>query len=87
MNPIRFAQCNCVMLAPKDLPECYDLHTFKGQTPQGQAVVISAWKPTPEELVNINLGEPIWLFLWGEIMQPAAIVLDNPFDPITPTVD
>ena len=80
MNPQRFAQCNIVMKAPEGMENCHDLHAAKIQYADGLPAVITAWRPTPEELVRINLGEPIWLSLIGETMQPAHIGLDSPFE-------
>ena len=56
------------------MDNCADIHAFKGQ---GQ--VITCWWPTPEELVRINLGEPIWLGVIGETMPPVFVMADSPF--------
>lgn len=74
MNPQRFAHANCVMKAPKGMPECADVHSFRDGLQ-----VITAWRPTPEELVQINLGNPIWLYCVGKSMPPVALVMDDPF--------
>lgn len=74
MTPQRFAEANTVMAAPKGMPDCVDVHAFA----DGQRVV-TAWRPSPEELVKINLGEPVYLMLWGGGMQPALVTADNPF--------
>lgn len=85
MNPTRFAQANIVMLAPPGMKNCIDVHACK--TTSGDApVVVTAWKPTPEEIVKINLGEPVYLILWGPTMQPASVTVDNPFTEPTPNV-
>ena len=80
MNPQRFAQCNTVMKAPSGMENCYDLHAARVVYPDGAPAVITAWRPTMEELVRINLGEPIWLSMIGETMQPVSIGLDSPFE-------
>ena len=80
MNPVRFAQCNVVMKAPPNMDKCYDLHACQCHYPDGTPAVISAWRPTPEELVRLNLGEPIFLSLIGQTMPPAALIMDNPFE-------
>ena len=79
MTPQRFAQCNIVMKAPAGMDNCCDVHACS-TTWNGQPVVITAWRPSPEELVKINLGEPVFLSLWGQTMQPALVTADNPFD-------
>lgn len=76
MTPIRFKESNVVMKRPLSMSEeqCFDVHAF-----QNGEQVITAWRPTPEELVKINLGEPIWLCLIGPTMQPALVTADYPF--------
>lgn len=76
MNPIRFAEANIVMKRPANMTEaeCADVHAFR----DGKQVV-TAWRPTPEELVKINLGEPVWLVLVGRTMAPALVTADRPF--------
>lgn len=81
MNPTRFTQCNIVMLAPASMENCVDIHACK-TTCNEEPVIITAWKPSPEELVKINLGEPVFLILWGQAMQPALVTVDNPFDTV-----
>jgi hypothetical protein len=78
MNAQRFAESNTVMLAPAGMENCNDVHACK-TTCDGSPVVVTAWRPSPEELVKINLGEPVWLILWGHAMQPAKVTADNPF--------
>lgn len=74
MTPQNFPESNTVMLAPKGMENCVDIHAFR----DGQQV-ITAWRPSPEELVKINMGEPIWLMLVGPTMQPALVTADYPF--------
>lgn len=81
MNPQRFSECNTVMLAPKGMDNCADIHACKTVC-NNSPVVVTAWKPSPEELVKINLGEPIYLILWGITMQPANLTGHNPFETI-----
>lgn len=63
MIPQRFANSNIVMKAPRDMTDCSDIHAYS----DGKQF-ITAWKPTPEELVKINLGEPVWLYTIGAAM-------------------
>jgi hypothetical protein len=70
----RFAESNITMKAPAGMPECCDIAAFRGGNQ-----VITAWRPTPEELVKINLGEPIWLGIIGDTMPPVFVTADNPF--------
>jgi hypothetical protein len=70
MNAVRFPEANVVMRGEG----CFDIHAL---VDGGQ--VVTAWRPSPEELVKINLGEPVWLVLWGRTMQPALVTADCPF--------
>lgn len=72
MNSIRFAASNCVMLAPEGMENCSDLHVFKNSE-----AIMSRWVPTPEELVQINLGVPISLWVFGKTMPPVALVVEE----------
>jgi len=74
MNPQRFAESNIVMKAPAGMENCCDVHAFKDSQH-----VITAWRPTPEELVKINLGEPIWIGILGDSMPPVFVTADRPF--------
>lgn len=80
MIPQRFAQSNIVMAAPKGMPECSDIHAYNGKDGAGNKICITAYRPTTDELVKINLGEPIWLWIWGGGMPPVALEAHNPFE-------
>lgn len=54
--------------------ECFDVVAYRGA-----GRVITCWRPTPEELVKLNLGEPVWLSLVGVTMQPALVTVEYPF--------
>lgn len=78
MNPIRFANANIVMAAPPGFSNCSDVHacrTTSGERP----VTVTAWRPTPEELVKINLGEPVWLVIYMDGMPPVSVTADDPW--------
>lgn len=51
--------------------ECCDLHVQRTDDNR----VISAWRPTPEELVKINMGENIYLHICGPTMPPVALTV------------
>jgi len=70
MNPQRFSESNTVMRRPPDMTEeeCADVHAYA----DGK-IVITAWAPTPEELVKINLGEPVFLCVHGQTMPPVSL--------------
>lgn len=75
MIPIRFARCNIVMKAPPGMPECSDVQAYRDKDH-----CVTAWRPTPEELVKINLGEPIYLVCHGGEMPPVSLIVDDPFE-------
>ena len=54
MTPQRFAQANTVMRRPPGWTEeqCCDVHSYVGPAPGFDHVVITAWRPSPEELVR-----------------------------------
>lgn len=75
MIPQRFTRSNTVMLAPESMKEtCCDVHAYRGD-----GYVITAWRPTPEELVKLNLGEPLWLGVAGETMPPVFLTAIDPW--------
>lgn len=74
MTPQRFAESNIVMKAPDGMDNCADIHAHRSDNQ-----VVTAWRPTPTELVKINLGEPVWLIVWGAGMPPVCVTADNPF--------
>jgi len=78
MIPQRFIEANIVMAAPKGMENCVDVHACK-TTCAAHPVTITAWRPTPEELVKINLGEPIFLIVWMDGMPPVLVTVGNPF--------
>lgn len=77
MIPQRFEKANCVMHKPENMTEkeCCDVHVY-----HDDKSVITCWKPTPEELVKINLGEPIWLWICGPTMPPVALTTNYSWD-------
>ena len=79
MIPIRFANSNIVFTKPPQMEGCHDVHAYKGC---GQC--ITCWQPSPEERTKIAMGEPVWLCLIGETMQPALITADYPFAEVQP---
>ena len=81
MIPQTFPEQNVIFAKPQGWTdeECGPLPVFLGN-----GIVVSAWKPTPSELVRLNLGEPVWLTIAGLSMPPVALGCDSPFDPVSP---
>jgi hypothetical protein len=43
----------------------------------GQPVIASYWRPTPEELVLLNAGAPVALWVIGQTMPPVSLGVDR----------
>jgi hypothetical protein len=81
MTPVRFAQANVEMQAPAGQEESvHPLWCWRGEHANGMPCFISAWRPTPEELVKLNLGEPIFLSILSGALPPHALTVDNPLE-------
>lgn len=80
MIPQRFAQSNIVMTAPKGMEDqCSDIHAYQGEL-DGNKICITAYRPTPEEIVKLNLGGNLWLWIYGGGMPPVCLTTDDPFE-------
>lgn len=85
MTPQRFPESNITFTKPEGWTEeqCNDIAGFVGNYAgdENQPVVITSWRPTPEELVKLNLGEPLWLHLAGtKRMIPVLLTTDHPWE-------
>lgn len=86
MFPTGFDEENGVLHPPPgvDIEEVQMLSVWRGgikdiETGKLSPVVISCWKPTKEELEEINKTGRVWLYIWGETMPPASVGGQNPF--------
>jgi hypothetical protein len=79
--PTNFDESNCVLDAPPGMSEdqCAPLCVLRAVASNGVPVVISCWKLTPEELVEINRTGRVWLSILGVTMPPAVILGTKPF--------
>ena len=81
MVPSSFEQANHIFDKPPEAS--YDevgcLDTFTGLDTEGNMIVISCWKPTKEELEELNRTGRVWCFHWGNGLQPHALSGHNPF--------
>jgi hypothetical protein len=80
VTPVRFAQSNTVFKAPPGMDNCFDIHAAVVQWGDKSTTVLTAWKPSPEELVKLNLGEPVFLSVCGITMPPVAVLVGNPIE-------
>lgn len=76
-----FDQENAVLDAPPGMipEECEPLSVYRGEDDNGNPVVISCWKPTQEELAEIQRTGRVWLVVLGRGMPPIAPTGHNPF--------
>lgn len=71
MNPTIFEQANIIYGPPDDMTESQvaKVHAYegvvKGGSVDGAKLVIVAWKPSPEELKELNEGGSIFLSSLG----------------------
>jgi hypothetical protein len=82
MQPIHFAESNFCYKAPADWDEktngpCADLHVF-----QNDDSISSVWKPSPEELAQLNAGGAVVLTVVANF-QPPVRLWTAPLEPIT----
>lgn len=85
MNPSSFDESNIYFDKPEGMTydECGALSVFQGKDVSGMDIVISCWKPTKEELDEINCTGRVWCYHFGTGLQPHALSGHNPFKPNT----
>ena len=64
--------------APKDWNserdgDCGALAILDWQPTEGQNAMTSAWFPTPDEVRQINAGQPVYLTVWGTMHPPVML--------------
>jgi hypothetical protein len=58
----------------------YDLHAYKYQDLDGNWHVISKWRFSPEELLEIRRTGAVWFHCWGKTHPPIRIEGISPFE-------
>lgn len=81
MNPINFEQVNEIMGPPEGMTEeeCSDLPVAHVQA-QEQEVFISCWEMSEEELQILIQTRKIWVWQFGDHVQPISISAQFPFE-------
>lgn len=81
MTPTRFAEANTRFGPPSDLVEsqCSTIWAYRGVVSGGSVdgcdFVVTAWKPSAEELKQLNAGNPVFLSCIGGL-PPHFITTD-----------
>lgn len=82
MLPIDFLGTNITFTKPagwKD-EDCSDLQAFLGIGEDGNHFVLTAWKPSKEDIDAINRGEPIYMKTTGAGFIPTFMFTLNEND-------
>lgn len=82
MIPSDFPESNKVYDKPIDMSvdECEPLNVWEGHDKSGQAVIISCWKLTTDEVQTLLAGGRLWVFHYGSFLQPHALTTKTPFN-------
>lgn len=75
MNHIKHPLTNFTFNAPPGMNNCDDLAVVRGtmDNPEQTPVIMSYWKPTPEEIAELNAGGYVRLTIVGTGMPPVAL--------------
>jgi len=77
MNTHQHPSCNFVLDPPKGDTDCRPLPILRMTDTGGLPVVVSFWKPTPEELAQLNAGGVVALHVWGRTHAPLYVGTEN----------
>ena len=74
-QPSSFDESNHVLGRPEDMTDeqCGPLSVQIAQYSNGMLVIISCWKLTAEELIEVNKTGRIWLTVVGNRMPPVMV--------------
>jgi hypothetical protein len=73
MFPVEFPESNITFVMPTGMPGG-DLRAYIDREQ-----IATAWRPTPQELVRLNMGEPLFLRVLGNVQPPVALSVGSPF--------
>lgn len=71
MIPTNFPEANCTFGKPNEMEdsECGPIRTFAGDIKSGPfdgyRVIVTAWRPSPQELADLFAGAPVYLACIG----------------------
>jgi hypothetical protein len=86
MIPTAFDEENGVLDGPQGTTsdEVGPLSVWRGRFDNGQPCVISCWRPTKEEMEEIQKTGRIWITILGRTMPPILPLGISPFDLVKP---
>jgi len=75
-----FAEANIVIPAPPEFPQVQAISAYRGVIAGGSldgiGTIVTAWIPSPEELEELNRGNPVYIGFLGEAL-PCHFVGSN----------
>jgi uncharacterized protein (DUF488 family) len=89
MTATAFDEDNAVLGPPEGMTEddVFSLSVYQGVNDVGEPVVVSCWKPTKEELAEINRTGRVWLMVMGKTMPPVCLEGISPFKRLEPPAE
>lgn len=81
MQPSSFPEQNKIYTKPEGWTdeECGDLSVWQGNYNNGTPVIISYWKPTPDDMATLNSGGGIYLQVCTSVQPPVLLTTETPF--------
>lgn len=79
-----FDEDNAVLGPPQGMTEeeVYSLSVYVGNNQDGDPCVVSCWKPSKDELAEIQRTGRVWLMVMGKTMPPVVLEGFSPFAPM-----
>ena len=77
MTPYKHIDSNFVFNPPESMQECVPLHVKRVKYSDGTEASISYWRPSFEELQQINSGKSIVLVVVGSGHPPVAVGVEG----------
>jgi len=80
-----FPQRNAILGKPDGMTDeqCYGLPVHRYTNDEGLECVVSRWRPTKEDMAEMNRTGDIWHHSLGPTVYPFCLLGENPFLPAT----
>ncbi len=80
MFPAAFEHANQVFDAPPGMEaDCEPINACICKTSDGLPCIVTCWKPTEQELEEINRTKRVWVFIYSNGLPPHAVGGIDPF--------